>query len=89
MCCQGGVKSASPPVGPPVDFDCDCEQLAELISRARGEVSKGLFSLILAEAAVLMRCGRGRRGLHLHQLGAKEHTQPRLTSKSTMPRMPG
>lgn len=34
--------------------DCECESLTELTNRALGEVSKGLFSLMLAEVVFLI-----------------------------------
>lgn len=71
---------------PSDDLLVDCEKLAELTSRASGEVSKGLFSLILAEVAVLVR---GSCGARLQGLATKEHTQLKLMSKDTTPRMPG
>ena len=65
--------------------DCECEWLTEPTSRALGEVSKGLFSLILAEAVFLILRPAGVR---LRRLTAKEQMQPRLTSKDTQPKMP-
>lgn len=73
-------------VGPSDDLLVDCEKLALLTSRALGEVSKGLFSLILAEAVFLVR---GPCGARLQGLATKEHAQPKLMSKDTTPIMPG
>ena len=73
-------------VKPSDDLLVDCEKLAELTIRALGEVSKGLFSLILAEVAFLVR---GPCGVRLQGLATKEHAQPKLMSKDTTPRMPG
>ena len=77
-------------VKPSDDLLVDCEKLAELTIRALGEVSRGLFSLILAEVAFLVRgpCGARLQG-RLQGLATKEHAQPKLMSKDTTPRMPG